>query len=81
MTQQNIHSQFTVEYTNNYFLLKITQYNVDAHNTYAHTLLWTHIGKPYPYEHLLMSTSEGLNQQILKFTKSRLAIDGGIADH
>jgi len=24
----------------------------DVHNTYAHSSLWTHVCKPYPYEHL-----------------------------
>jgi hypothetical protein len=27
-------------------------YNVDAHNTQAHSTLWTHVRKPYPYKHL-----------------------------
>jgi hypothetical protein len=32
--------------------LRITQYNVDTHNTHAHSSLWTHIRKTYPYENL-----------------------------
>ena len=34
------------------FVLRITQSNVDAHNTHAHSPLWTHVRKPYLYEHL-----------------------------
>ena len=41
----------TNETTRNFFF-RITQYNVDAHNTYAHSPLWTHVRKSYPYEHL-----------------------------
>ena len=31
---------------------RITQYNVDADNTHAHSHLWIHVRKSYPYEHL-----------------------------
>jgi hypothetical protein len=34
------------------FYLRITQYNANAHNTHIHSLLWTHVRKPYSYEHL-----------------------------
>jgi len=33
------------------FFLRITRYNVDVHNTHAHSPLRTHIRKPHPYEH------------------------------
>ena len=34
------------------FFFEITQYNADAPNTHAHSPLWTHVHKPYPYEHI-----------------------------
>jgi hypothetical protein len=33
-------------------LSKKKSVNADAHNTQAHSPLWTHVRKPYPYEHL-----------------------------
>jgi hypothetical protein len=50
---------YAVEYISNVYdninhllFFRIIQYNADAHNTYAHSPLWTHVRKPYPYEHL-----------------------------
>jgi hypothetical protein len=57
------HSQFCSFVVIFYF--RITQYNVDAQNTHAHSPLWTHVRKPCP-----MSTSEGLSQHITRFMKS-----------
>jgi hypothetical protein len=36
----------------NILFFRITRYSVDAQNTHAHSTLWTHRRKPYPYEHL-----------------------------
>jgi hypothetical protein len=47
---------------------RITQYNGDAHNTHAHSPLWIHVHKPYPYENLRMTE----HQQIWRFPKSPL---------
>jgi hypothetical protein len=52
-----------------FFFLRFTQYNADAHNTYAHSFLWIHIRKPYPYEHLRRTE----HRQIWRFSKSPLA--------
>jgi len=30
----------------------LVQYNADAHNTHAHSLMWTPVRKLYPYEYL-----------------------------
>jgi hypothetical protein len=49
--------------------LRITQYNTDAHNTHAHSPLWIHVRKPYPYEHLRRTEQ----WQIWRFSKSPLA--------
>jgi hypothetical protein len=46
---------------------RITQYNADAHNTHAHSPLWIHERKPYPYENLRRTE----HQQILRFSKTR----------
>ena len=35
-----------------HFFLRITQVQTQTLNTYAHSPLWTHVRKPYPYEHL-----------------------------
>ena len=44
-----------------WFFFEIIQYNSDTHNTRIFTLLWTHVCKPYPYEHL-----RRLSRQILE---------------
>ena len=36
----------------NICFFRITQYNVETHNMHAHSPIWTHVHKPYPYEHL-----------------------------
>jgi hypothetical protein len=48
---------------------RITQYNADAHNTHAHSPLWIHVRKLYPYEHLRRTE----HRQIWRFSKSPLA--------
>jgi hypothetical protein len=48
---------------------RLTQYNADTHNTHAHSPLWIHIRKPYPYEHLRRTE----HRQIWRFSKSPLA--------
>jgi hypothetical protein len=35
-----------------YIFFRITEYNIGAHNMHAHSSLWTHVRKPYPYEYL-----------------------------
>jgi hypothetical protein len=50
------------------FFLRFTQYNTDAHNTHAHSPLWIHVRKPYPYEHLRRTE----HRQIWRFSKSPL---------
>jgi hypothetical protein len=49
--------------------LRFTQYNADAHNTHTYSLLWIHVRKPYPYEHLRRTE----HRQIWRFSKSPLA--------
>ena len=43
------------------------QYNADAHNTHAHSPFWTHVHKPYPYEHLRGNIAYHLTHNAGKF--------------
>jgi len=43
---------FLVQYNASYVLDFLVQYNADAYNTHAHSPLWTHVRKFYPYEYL-----------------------------
>ena len=40
------------------FFFEITRYNSDTYNARALTPLWTHVRKPYPYEHLQRSSRQ-----------------------
>ena len=68
---------------------RITQYNVDAHNTHAHSHLWIHVRKPYPYEHLWsteladleiheVTTGASLSMGTLPTTESIASLNTGI---
>jgi hypothetical protein len=48
---------------------RMAQYNADVHNTHAHSPLWIHVRKPYPYEHLWRTE----HRQIWRFPKSPMA--------
>jgi hypothetical protein len=57
-----------IDYENTHNLihfLRITRYNIDAHNTNAHSPVQTHAHKPTS-----MSTSEKLSRHALRFTES-----------
>jgi hypothetical protein len=47
----------------------MTQYNADAHNTHAHSPLWIHVRKSYPYEHLRRTK----HRRIWRFPKSPMS--------
>jgi hypothetical protein len=42
----------------------LTQYNTDTHNTHTHSPLWTHVHKPYPYEHLRRTEHRPLRENL-----------------
>ena len=56
-TNIGVYSCFVDTYSQQRVLAYIflVQYNADAHNMHAHSPLWTHVHKSYPYEHLRMT--------------------------
>ena len=55
------------------------QYNTDAHNTHTHSSLWTHVHKPYPYEHLRKTWTSRSGDSWSHHW--RLVVDGDVAYH
>ena len=46
----------------------IKQYNIGVHDMHAHSILWTHVCKPYPYE--LLQRTEPADLEIHEVTIS-----------
>jgi hypothetical protein len=79
----------SIMHTLGIFFLRITHYNADVHNTHAHSPLWTHVCKPYPYEHLRrtkptdleiheVTTDALLSMGMLPTTESIAPLNSGI---
>jgi len=66
-----------------FFFLRIMLYNVDVHNTHAHSPLWTYVRKSFLYEHLWKIepadleihkvTTDALLSMVTSFTTERIA--------